>query len=406
MVIRAYNEDKDKNIVFEILNECGWVNDKKNKYLTEHIKKGRTIVSDINERVEAMAVSVIGDILYKNRSLPFSAITGVTVALTARKRGLAKKITAKKIQDDASEGAAVCGLSFFDQGFYDKLGFGSLTYHNTFTFTPATLNIKKSIPIPIRLSAKNWKKIHNNRLKRMRLHGSINLPDFTTKADIYWEKDNFGFGFVDEKGALSHHIWMIGKGKEKGPYRVHWMAYRNYEQFLDLLALLKSLGDQIMLIRMDEPPQIQLQDFISSPFFYRSLSRKSNYENGIRTAAWNQLRILDLKKCILVVKLEHEIKFNLKLTDPIENFLSENNIWNGVGGEYIVKLGKHSTIDEGRDNDLQTMEASIGAFSRLWMGVRTATSLSVSDDLYAPENLLRQFDDYYRLLAPNYDWEF
>ena len=44
------------------------------------------------------------------------------------------------------------------------------------------------------------------------------------------------------------------------------MAYQTGEQFLELMALLRSLGDQVRLVRMNEPPGIQLQDLMIQPF--------------------------------------------------------------------------------------------------------------------------------------------
>ena len=37
-------------------------------------------------------------------------------------------MTALKIAEDVEAGAEVCGLGMFDQGYYDKLGFGTGNY--------------------------------------------------------------------------------------------------------------------------------------------------------------------------------------------------------------------------------------------------------------------------------------
>lgn len=38
------------------------------------------------------------------------------------------------------------------------------------------------------------------------------------------------------------------------------MAYRDWQQFLELMSIIRSMGDQIRVFRMREPPRIQLQD--------------------------------------------------------------------------------------------------------------------------------------------------
>ena len=36
---------------------------------------------------------------------------------------------------------------------------------------------------------------------------------------------------------------------------------RTYDQLMELLALIKQLGDQVFAVSMSEPPGIQMQDF-------------------------------------------------------------------------------------------------------------------------------------------------
>jgi len=77
-----------------------------------------------------------------------------------------------------------------------------------------------------------------------------------------------------------------------------------------------------------------------------------------------------------------------------------------VGGEYIVSLGHDSGAEPGCDEALPTCTASVNAFTRLWLGVRSATSLSVTDDLSGPKELLEELDWAFRLPEPHPDWEF
>jgi hypothetical protein len=79
---------------------------------------------------------------------------------------------------------------------------------------------------------------------------------------------------------LTHFIWIYGLGKEHGPYRVNLTVYRSREQLRELLALIKSFGDQIDLVRMFEPPDVQLQDFLERPFQMRRMTEKAKNENS------------------------------------------------------------------------------------------------------------------------------
>ena len=80
--------------------------------------------------------------------------------------------------------------------------------------------------------------------------------------------------------------------------------------------------------------------------------------------------------------------------------------WKGAGGEYVVELGRDSGAERGRDASLSTLKASINAFSRVWLGVRPATGLAVTDDLEGPRDLLEALDDAFRLPEPVRDWDF
>jgi hypothetical protein len=48
----------------------------------------------------------------------------------------------------------------------------------------------------------------------------------------------------------------------------------------------------------------------------------------------------------------------------------------------------------------------VNAFSRLWLGVRPASGLAVTDDLAGPSALLEQLDRVLLLPEPKPDWDF
>ena len=79
-----------------------------------------------------------------------------------------------------------------------------------------------------------------------------------------WDaKGVFGRGFRDDDGLLTHFVVCKPKD-EHGPYYLAFMAYETYDQFIELLSLIKSLSVQVHGIRIADPPNIQLQDFLLS----------------------------------------------------------------------------------------------------------------------------------------------
>ena len=153
---------------------------------------------------------------------------------------------------------------------------------------------------------------------------------------------------------------------EHGPYSVSWRAYQTTEQLYELLALMKSLGDQIHSIKTIEFGEFQFQDLLNMPLRNRRLIDQGTHTNYAKSMSYWQLRILDLTTCIGALHCDGPaLRFNLELTDPASAFLSGDNAWCGIEGSYIVNLEDSSSIVEGSDNKLPTLNASINAFSRL-----------------------------------------
>ena len=408
MNYRNFDLKKDKDSVFRILNECGWVHDKKkDKYLNEFLPKANTLVHEIDDEAEIMVNSSVGSIRYLEESLTFSAITGVVASLKVRKQGLSGKLTAIRMALDAEKGAEVSGLCIFDQGYYNKLGYANGCYDRIVGFTPSFLNIDRKPKIPVRLLDKDYKKIHKSRVGRMPYHGAVTLPEYTTKAEMGQQDRHVGFGYFDNKGNLTHHIWLYGKGKERGPIWVSWMSYQNLDQLMDLLALLKSFEEQFIMIRLVEPPFIHFQDFMNKPFLVKDVTRKSDHFNVIQASSYWQIRILDLIKCMGKTHLNCEdISFNLQLSDPVEKYLPKTMAWKGIAGDYIVTLGKNSSAKKGKNENLPTMITSVEGFTRLWYGYVSASSLVYSNGLKAPDELLKKLDKAIVLPEAHIDWGF
>ncbi len=69
-------------------------------------------------------------------------------------------------------------------------------------------------------------------------------------------------------------------------------------------------------------------------------------------------------------------------------------------------FGQNSCAERGRSGSLPVLKASVGAFTRLWLGVRPATGLAITDVLSGPLDLLEQLDEALRLPTPVNDWDF
>ena len=323
---------------------------------------------------------------------------------------MAKRLTARAVAQDAAAGALVAGLNMFEQGYYDQLGFGTLAYKIGITFDPALLKVKAKFRPPRRLSGKrDYAAAHQARVSRRRAHGAVNFtsPDFT-RADMMGSNKNFGLGYHDgPKGALSHYIWCCPQHIGSGPYYIGWLIFQTDEQFLELLALIKTLGDQVRCVHVNEPPGIQLQDFIEYPIRQHQLTEKTRFESRTHAFAGDQARICDLPGCLAQTRLPMgELRFNLELSDPITPCLGKKEPWRGIGGNYVVTLGPSSGAEAGVSDSLPALAASVGAFTRLWLGVRPASGLAVSDDLAGPPELLEALDWVFRLPPASFDWGF
>ncbi len=376
------------------------------------VDAGRSLVAEVAGEAECLVTTAAGVVRHLNVDLPMSCVTGVTTSRVARKQGLAGRLTAKAIAQDVADGAHVAALGMFEQGYYDRLGFGTGGYEHLVALDPARLDASR-LPIarvPRRVTADDWEAVHANRLQRHRSHGACNLTSpLLTKAEMLEHKNGFGLGYDDSAGGgLSHHVFCGAKEDVKeGPYWVWWLAWTTPAQLLELLALLRNLGDQVNLVRLREPAGVQLQDLMDKPFQRFRISERTKFEATTGAVAYWQMRICDVGECLAATRLSRgEIRFNLRLSDPIETRLPEDASWRGVAGDYVVTLGATSGATTGRDTTLPTLSGTVNAFTRLWLGVRPATGLAITDDLEGPPELLEALDDVLRLPAPHPDWDF
>ncbi len=408
---RDYDPATDHDAVLQIWREVGWMEKEPHeKALDAVLESGSACVAALRGTAECLATTHDGTLRYLEEDLPAVCVTAVTTGRTARRQGLAARLVAHALADHTRHGATVAILGAFEQGFYNRLGFGNGSYERWCTFDPADLVVPVRPRLPVRLATKDWERIHRSRMTRLRRHGACSLVSARlTQADMLWSDNGFGLGYEDEAGELASHLWCTTKAVEHGPYRVLWMAYRAREAFLELLGLpLRNLGDQVHSITLYEPQGIQLQDLLRQPLKARKVTSRSPHESRITAAAYWQARLLDVSAALAAARLPDgpEVRFNLHLSDPLAEMLDPGVVWRGVAGEYTVRLGPRCEATPGRRAELPTLAASVGAFTRMWLGVQPATGLSWTDDLSGPDELLRALDRTLHLPDPRQDWEF
>ena len=194
---------------------------------------------------------------------------------------------------------------------------------------------------------------------------------------------------------------------EHGPYTISWRAYQTTDQLLELLTLIKSLGDQVHQIGMLEFGEIQVQDLLKQPFRTKRVTKSGPFEQSLNAIAYWQIRMLDLNACLSKTHLNTPpLRFNLQLTDPVEEHLDEGSNWRGLSGDYVIELGAESSATSGQVQSLPTLTASVNAFSRLWLGVRPASSLAITDQLSAGNDLISALDESLRVPKPHLGWDF
>ena len=412
MDILDYDEARDFEAVHRIWIECGWISDdkKETEAMRGEIRVQDCIVLPVHGRAECAVMSTPGQIRHGDTDLGLGVVAAVTTSHVARRLGAAAKLTAETLARQAESGAAVSALGMFEQGFYNRVGFGTGSYVNHFRFDPATLQVPKMSRPPVRVGPPRWRDVHGAMMARRRGHGGVNLTtaERLEGLEMMPEHEWFGLGYEDGPGGtLSHFFWGEAKD-EHGPYRITLMAWQTDEQLFELLAAIAgawrsglhrgnggALGDPV--------PRPAAPAVLATVACRKAPSNES-YQSA---DAWWQLRMLDVAKCLEGTRLEAEtLRFNLSLTDPVEGFLGSRQGWRGTAGDYTITLGESSAAEQGHTPGLPVLEASVGAFSRMWMGVRPASSLSLTDEMAGKEELLRRLDRTLRLPTPFVGWDF
>ncbi len=409
MGFRTYNHQRDRDAVHRIWREIGWMEEGQEECVDLFLSAARAWVADIGGSPECFVGTIPGTVRHLEDDLSLGIVGAVTTSRIARKQKIASRLTAHAVASLAADGALVSGLGMFEQGYYNRLGFGTGSYESWISFDPADLLVSSDPRVPCRITKDDWQAVHASRMARHRGHGSCNVlsPD-TTRGEMMRDKTAFGLGYYDgPKGELTHFVWIKPEDVGHGPYNVLAMCWQTGDQFLELLGLLKSLGDQVHVVRVCEPAGIQLQDLLRQPMKSREVRKKSKFESFHHSIAYWQMRILDLPGCMARTHLPcADLRFNVRLHDPIETLIDGSAPWRGISGDYIVTLGQDSSAVRGEKLSLPTLKASVGAFTRMWLGVRPATGLSITDQLSGPAELLRDLDRAFLLPRPHPGWDF
>ncbi len=408
MRLRPFDKERDRQAVHRIWQEIDWLRAGQEEVMDIHVGAGQAHVAEVHGEAECLVLTAPGSLRYLAASLPFCGVTGVATSRVVRRQGFATRLTAYAIAERAAAGDVVAGLGMFEQGFYNRLGMGTGGYEHQISFDPSRLTIEGRPRIPERLTPEDWKQAHQARMARWLCHGAVSMtPAAITRAEMLEDgRKSFGLGFRDRPdGGISHCVWISAEDVGRGPYHVRWMAYQTGEQFCELLQVIKALGDQVLRVTMQEPAHVMMQDLVEQPFKQARMTRHTSWETGVRGSAWWQCRILDVPACLAATTVpDGGLAFNLTLSDPIAAYLPEDAPWRGVAGDYIVRLGRESSAHPGHEPALPTLEATVNAFSRLWLGVRPASGLAITDSLRAPVALLEALDQALRLPEPHIDW--
>lgn len=393
-----------------IWREVGWIDSTEQAKALEYFLQDATgYVAEIRGAPEVSVTAHAGLTRYIDRDLPMWGITSVTVSRIARKQGFAGTLTARLLAEGAERGSAIAMLGMFDQGYYDRLGFGTGSYERYLSFDPASLLVEGAPRPPRRVENGHFGPLHAGVVAGQKRHGSSWFPEANAlRAEMEWTKNAFGLGyFTEDESMLTHFLWGEAKD-ENGPYEVYFYSYRNDEEFLELLRVIKSLGDQVHGIRMKEPPGIMLQDFLEKPFKQRRQTRDGVFASRHSAQAYWQLRILDMEAAIAACTGTTELDFTASIRDPVTPYLTDRKGWQGAGGTWEIHLGETSRARRLHAEPAAgpSIVTDIGSLSRLWFGAASARSLALQGRLQADPETVAALDSYFRLPEPHPWWDF
>lgn len=407
-LIRPFEFERDNEYVDRILLEVGWRRpqepDVRREAREAFHRASDAYVAELSGEPECFVSTVHGDYRYRDHDLPFTGVTGVVTSRVARKQGLASATTVRALAAAAERGSVIAGLGIFDQGFYDKLGFGTGGYDHYLKIDPATLTVPYCTRVPVRLTPLNVPEMHEARLRRRRTHGSVRLsPEAVTRFNSTHSATDFGLGFRDEAGTLTHHLWVHTQDSRIGPYRILWTAFSTIAEYLDLLGLMRNLGDQLYMVYVPEPAGVQLQDFIRRPFRRYQEARRGEFETDSKASANFQYRILDVAQAFQAAAGVMRLPaFTMRVTDPVSPFLHDHDGWQGVAGDYEV--GPHGAARIAAGVGQPDLTLPVSDLTRGWLGVLPFSTLRDMGGAALSGDLARELDAAFAGPSPHTDW--
>lgn len=406
---RPYDGERDAEAVVRIWREVNWIEDSdtQKEGVKTFFRGGRSWVAPAEGDAECAVHTTPGSYRWLDEELPLWAVTAVTTSRIARRQNLATELMTEALATGVDEGAAVAMLGAFEQGYYDRFGFGTGPYEHELQCDPSTLDVPVPDRAPVRLTPDDHAEITELMHRRHRAHGGVRLDSVHhMEAELAWHENWWGLGFRATDGRLTHFVFGEVKG-HRGPYLVNWIAYEEPAQLIELLGAIKTLSDQVQVVAFKvEPPELQLQDLISHPNRQAVGHMLGGKQFSFNSAhAVHQTRILDLERCLSRVSWPgRPVSFDLHLTDPLAK---HNGRWAGIGGEYSVTLSDESTVGERPAADGRpVLEATVNALSRMWVGARPATGLALLGGLRGPDELLGALDRVFRLPTPHPGMDF
>lgn len=408
--VRTFDPATDVDHVVRIWHETRWLdadNDAQRAALRAFLEGGAAEVGVVDGAAECLVHRTPATIDHAVTVLPASVVSAVTTSHVGRRRRFASTLTARAVARAGAEGAAVSLLGMFEQGFYDRFGFATGSPVPIVTFDPASLRLGgRSARRPVRFGVDDGPALSAAMRRRLPHHGRVTLDSPNVMgAELGFADQPFALGYRD--GDRITHFLAGNLKDENGPFEVLAYSYETGEQLLELLALLHELGDQVHSVELLEPPHLQLHPLLAEPNRQRSRSRRGAHESGTRAATWWQLRVLDVPAVVAAHRwVGAPVEFDLVIDDPVGTFLDDDRCgWAGTTGAYRVRVAEESSaerIDDTHagDGSRPVVRAGIGAFSRLWFGVRPATSLALTGELDAPGDLLTALDAALLLPTP------
>lgn len=380
-----FSFDRDMDDVLRVWAEAGWFDgeDRPERFIKQFFEANdaRSLVARLNGTTESVVHRSLGTMRYDNSTVSLGGITAVTTSRIARRMRMASRLTARTVAHLGDEGVAVAVLGMFEQGFYDRFGFGVGAYENRVHMYPGDLDIPVPYRTPERLDLDDdIEEIHAAVIDRMPWHGSIAVGgERLTQSGSQIDDEPTLFGYRTD-GVLSHFLMMEMKG-ENGPDRVLGMAYQTKYQCLELLRLIQEWGDQVDSIRFVEPAWMQAQEFMRQPGREYRRTKGTPHETHVDADAWWQARIVDLDACVQAMRpAADDFSIVVDLLDPVQEHLAESGYtgqWRPLSGTWRLSFGPNGGADRIAPDRAPDLVTTVNALTRWWLGVSSADTLAV-----------------------------